>query len=54
VDETPNAEIVDGSCGNVRARLQIRIHGNGHEMMLEKNSDEIAKYLESSIAKNVH
>jgi pimeloyl-ACP methyl ester carboxylesterase len=32
----------------------LGIHGNGHEMMLEKNSDEIAKYLESWIERNIH
>jgi hypothetical protein len=32
----------------------VGIRGNGHEMMLEKNSDEIAKYLEGWIEKNVH
>jgi pimeloyl-ACP methyl ester carboxylesterase len=35
----------------------VGIHGNGHEMMLEKNSDEIAKFiggwLDKNIAKNV-
>jgi pimeloyl-ACP methyl ester carboxylesterase len=31
----------------------VGIHGNGHEMMLEKNSDEIAKFMESWIEKNV-
>ena len=29
------------------------IHGNGHEMMLEKNSDEIAKFIADWMAKNV-
>lgn len=29
------------------------IHGNGHEMMLEKNSDEIARFMERWIQKNV-
>ena len=29
------------------------IHGNGHEMMLEKNSDEIARFMERWIEKNV-
>jgi pimeloyl-ACP methyl ester carboxylesterase len=29
------------------------IHGNGHEMMLEKNSDEIAKFIGGWIEKNV-
>ena len=28
------------------------IHGNGHMMMLEKNSDEIIKYLERWMDKN--
>ncbi len=31
----------------------VGIHGNGHEMMLEKNSDEIAKWLAGWIDKNV-
>ncbi len=31
----------------------IGIHGNGHEMMLEKNSDEIAKFIGDWMAKNV-
>ena len=31
----------------------VGIHGNGHEMMLEKNSDEIAKFIEGWIEKNV-
>ena len=29
------------------------IHGNGHEMMLEKNSDDIARFLDKWIEKNV-
>ncbi len=29
------------------------IHGNGHEMMLEKNSDEIAKFIATWMQKNV-
>ena len=29
------------------------LHGNGHEMMLEKNSDEIAKFIGTWIDKNV-
>jgi pimeloyl-ACP methyl ester carboxylesterase len=29
------------------------IHGNGHEMMLEKNSDEIARFIDRWIDKNV-
>lgn len=32
----------------------VGLTGNGHMMMLERNSDEIAKYLESWIEKNVH
>jgi pimeloyl-ACP methyl ester carboxylesterase len=31
----------------------VGIHGNGHEMMLEKNSDDIAAFIESWIEKNV-
>jgi pimeloyl-ACP methyl ester carboxylesterase len=31
----------------------VGIHGNGHEMMLEKNSDEIAKFIGGWIEKNV-
>jgi len=31
----------------------VGIHGNGHEMMLEKNSDEIAKFMETWMEKNV-
>jgi pimeloyl-ACP methyl ester carboxylesterase len=31
----------------------VGIHGNGHEMMLEKNSDEIAKFIGGWIDKNV-
>lgn len=31
----------------------VGIHGNGHEMMLEKNSDEIARFMERWIEKNV-
>jgi len=31
----------------------VGIHGNGHEMMLEKNSDEIAKWMAGWIDKNV-
>jgi len=31
----------------------VGLHGNGHEMMLEKNSDEIAKYIDGWIQKNV-
>ena len=31
----------------------VGIHGNGHEMMLEKNSDEIARFIGSWIDKNV-
>jgi pimeloyl-ACP methyl ester carboxylesterase len=31
----------------------VGIRGNGHLMMLDKNSDEIAKYLQSWIEKNV-
>jgi pimeloyl-ACP methyl ester carboxylesterase len=32
----------------------VGLTGNGHMMMLERNSDEIAEYLESWIEKNVH
>jgi pimeloyl-ACP methyl ester carboxylesterase len=32
----------------------VGLHGNGHEMMLEKNSDEIAKFMSSWLDKNVH
>ena len=31
----------------------VGIHGNGHEMMLEKNSDEIAKFIGGWLEKNV-
>jgi pimeloyl-ACP methyl ester carboxylesterase len=31
----------------------VGIHGNGHEMMLEKNSDDIAKFIGNWIDKNV-
>ena len=31
----------------------VGIHGNGHEMMLEKNSDEIAKFIGGWLDKNV-
>ena len=31
----------------------VSIHGNGHEMMLEKNSDDIAKFIGNWIDKNV-
>jgi pimeloyl-ACP methyl ester carboxylesterase len=31
----------------------VGIHGNGHELMLEKNSDEIARYMEGWIEKNI-
>ena len=31
----------------------VGIHGNGHEMMLEKNSDEIARFIDRWIEKNV-
>jgi pimeloyl-ACP methyl ester carboxylesterase len=31
----------------------VGIHGNGHEMMLEKNSDDIAKFISSWMEKNV-
>lgn len=31
----------------------VGIHGNGHEMMLEKNSDEIARFMDRWIEKNV-
>lgn len=31
----------------------VGIHGNGHEMMLEKNSDDIAKWIGTWIDKNV-
>ena len=31
----------------------VGIHGNGHEMMLEKNSDDIARFIGSWIDKNV-
>ncbi len=31
----------------------VGIHGNGHEMMLEKNSDDIAKFIGTWIEKNV-
>jgi pimeloyl-ACP methyl ester carboxylesterase len=31
----------------------VGIHGNGHEMMLEKNSDDIARFMERWIEKNV-
>ena len=31
----------------------VGIHGNGHELMLEKNSDDIAKYIGNWIDKNV-
>jgi pimeloyl-ACP methyl ester carboxylesterase len=31
----------------------VGIHGNGHEMMLEKNSDEIAKFIGAWLDKNV-
>jgi len=31
----------------------VNIHGNGHEMMLEKNSDDIAKFIGDWMAKNV-
>ena len=31
----------------------VGIHGNGHEMMLEKNSDEIAKFIGDWMAKNL-
>jgi pimeloyl-ACP methyl ester carboxylesterase len=31
----------------------VGIHGNGHEMMLEKNSDEIARFIGGWIDKNV-
>lgn len=32
----------------------VGLHGNGHEMMLEKNSDEIAKFMSTWLDKNVH
>jgi pimeloyl-ACP methyl ester carboxylesterase len=31
----------------------VGLHGNGHEMMLEKNSDEIARFIDTWINKNV-
>ncbi|HTR38058.1 MAG TPA: alpha/beta fold hydrolase [Bryobacteraceae bacterium] len=31
----------------------VGLHGNGHEMMLEKNSDEIAQFIDGWIEKNV-
>jgi pimeloyl-ACP methyl ester carboxylesterase len=31
----------------------VGIHGNGHEMMLEKNSDEIARFIQGWIEKNI-
>ena len=39
---------------NTFVRLEdAGIHGNGHMMMLEKNSDEIAAVLHQWIARNV-
>ncbi|MDP9114781.1 MAG: alpha/beta fold hydrolase, partial [Acidobacteriota bacterium] len=32
----------------------VGLHGNGHEMMLEKNSDEIARFMSAWLDKNVH
>jgi pimeloyl-ACP methyl ester carboxylesterase len=32
---------------------EVGLRGNGHEMMLEKNSDEIAKFIEGWIEKNI-
>jgi hypothetical protein len=32
----------------------VGIHGNGHFMMIEKNSDQIAAYLARWMDKNIH
>ncbi len=32
----------------------VGLHGNGHEMMLERNSDEIARFMAAWLDKNVH